>query len=390
MAGIDRAHCLGVARVVGTLLVLGAVAGEAHAQNALNLAENCTSVHRFGTAWSPASPSISSSAQVGDVLAYRTATLTTSFEHNKNSQDNADERKHELVVAAMWQSGSRVTPQGWAPTNVPGISMLISMQGHVLTPTGAPVVMAKYSLQPGRQGVDTPFTKQLVLSVPPDRLPVDAGAMKVTGFGAGVGLILYAVNLPKDAYAVGQTIASLPSFPENPRACAGANEPAYTGGQIMGLGAGGSDVFFSNACEVGLTQTKEVLMGNYSIREFPSQGSASGARPFDITLSQCSVLARPKISFTAKHGASPDKTVLNLDPNVDAQEQPVAQGFGIIMINDATNQRIEFGKTYDMKRVDADGAQIRLRASYLRTASSPAQMAGGHANGTAEFTIDFP
>jgi len=69
---------------------------------------------------------------------------------------------------------------------------------------------------------------------------------------------------------------------------------------------------------------------------------------------------------------------------------PPAKGVGIVMVNAATNKRIEFGKFYDMVKSGADSASVLLRASYVRIAAHPAQMAGGHANGTAEFTIEFP
>lgn len=355
------------------------------------LAGNCKVTLHNGTRWNPARPLISEASQVNDVLSVRGATLLMSYGIIPNDSN----QRHELAIAVRLDPLGHTNAKGWVDTNVPGISMVISVDGNVLKSHVHPVVVAKYPL-PEKAGsqtlptlIQTIFRKELVLSEPPDRLPLGSGPLVVTGFGPKGSLTLYAVNVPKGMYSVGQHIYQMPSF-RPPQACVAEIEPPYVGSGIMALGAGGSAVTMSNACEAGLTQTKEVQLGSHSIRDFPGQGATTEPRPFDITLNKCSIFAKPKISFAANHGVSQGKTVMNLDPRPDANGAPTARGIGIIMINDATKQRVEFGKQYDMGRAGADSAQFLLRASYLRTASSQAEVMGGHANGTAEFTIEFP
>ena len=391
MTGSAAARKHGLVGMIGFFCAIALVAAEAKEHKGSNVAMHCRTHHSFGGSWNPAKPLISSGAQVGDVLSQRDAGFMTSHGHMSYGIEVS---RYELIIAARWTESVGVNPEGRAATNVPGIALVISGGGYVLKPTLNPVVIAIHSINPdpgaGPTAVSTSLLKQLVLTVPPEKLPVGPESIVVTGFGGGVALTLYAINVPQGLYKVGQEIREIPWYPVNTGICAGSNEPPFVGTGAMALGHGGGNVEFSNACEVGLTQTKEVLMGMHSLRDFPSLGATSEARPFDITLGKCSALARPKISFKATNGTSQDGTVLNLASSSDAQGQQAARGFGIIMIDETTNQRVEFGKAYNMAPIEGDGAQMRLRASYLRTAPQAADMSGGHANGTAEFTIDFP
>ncbi|MGO4400258.1 fimbrial protein [Achromobacter sp. PAB15] len=385
---------LGTGGLAGVLLAVAAPMAWGQSTQKGLIAGNCTWSNKLGSRWNPLRPQLSSAAQVSDVLSERSAFVTTDFTY----EDYGDpSEEYELIVAAIWEPRLAVDQNGWAKTNVPGISMAILANGQAVLPGNLPVVVAKHALavndgkpKPKHDSVHTALIQQLVLASPLDQLPSN-GPQSVTGVALGAGFALYAMSFPKgNPYQLGQTIPRFPSYPAGPQVCVSTKLGPLLGSGIMGLGAGGSEVVFSNACEAGLTQTKTVELGSYSLRDFPGQGATSEEKPFDITLSKCSALAKPKISFTAKHGASADKTVLKLDPKVDDRGLPPAKGVGIVMINAATNKRIEFGKFYDMARAGADSASIFLRASYLRTAAHPAQMAGGHANGTAEFTIEFP
>lgn len=391
MTGSAAARKHGLVGMIGFFCAIALVAVEAKEHKGSNVAMHCRTHHSYGGSWNPAKPLISSGAQVGDVLSQRDAGFKTLHGHMSYG---IEVPRYELIIAARWTKSAEVTSQGRVPTNVPGIAMVISAGGNVLKPTLMPVVIAIHAINPdpdaGPTAVSTSLLKQLVLTVPPEKLPVGPEPIVVTGFGGGVELTLYAINVPQGLYKVGQEIREIPWYPVNPGICAGSNEPPFVGSGAMALGHGGGNVEFSNACEVGLTQTKEVLMGMHSLRDFPNQGATSQPKPFDITLGKCSALARPKISFKATNGTNQDGTVLNLASSSDAQGQQAARGFGIIMIDEATNQRVEFGKAYNMAPIEGDGAQMRLRASYLRTAPQAADMSGGHANGTAEFTIDFP
>ena len=384
---------LGAGGLAGVLLVGAAPMAWGQSTQKGLIAGNCTWGHRFGTRWNPLRPPLSSAAQVSDVLSERHASVTTDFTYEEYG---VPLEEYELIVAAMWEPKLAVDQKGWAKTNVPGISMAILANGQAVLPGNLPVVVAKHALAinngkpaPKQDSVHTALTQQLVLASPLDQLPSD-GPLTVTGIAVGAGFTLYAMNFRKGMYQLGQTIPRFPSYPGGHQVCVSTKLGPLLGSGIMGLGAGGSEVAFSNACEVGLTQTKTVQLGSYSLRDFPSQGATSEERPFDITLGKCSALAKPRIAFTAKHGASADKTVLKLDPKADDRGLPPAKGVGIVMVNAATNKRIEFGKFYDMVKSSADSASVLLRASYVRTAAHPAQMAGGHANGTAEFTIEFP
>lgn len=393
MASRDMLRRLGAGGLAGVLMAVAAPMAWGESTKKGLIAESCTWSHKLGSRWNPLRPQLSSAAQVSDVLSERRAIVTTDFAY-VGYGNVTDE--FELIVAAIWEPRAAVDQQGWAKTNVPGVSMAILANGQAVKPGNLPVVVAKHVLaindgkpKPHQDSVNTILAQQLVLASPLDQLPSD-GPLSVTGVAVGAGFTLYAMNFPKGMYQIGQAIPRFPSYPGGPQICVSTKLGPLLGSAIMGLGAGGSEVVFSNACEAGLTQTKTVQLGSYSLRDFPSQGATSEEQPFDITLGKCSALAKPKISFTAKHGASADKTVLKLDPKADDRGLPPAKGVGIVMINAATNKRIEFGKFYDMARAGADSASIFLRASYLRTAAHPAQMAGGHANGTAEFTIEFP
>lgn len=384
---------LGAGGLAGVLLAVAAPMAWGQSTQKGLIAGNCTWSNKLGSRWNPLRPQLSSAAQVSDVLSERGASVTTDFTYVEYGESTEE---YELIVAAFWEPQAAVDRNGWAKTNIPGISMTISANGQVVTPGHFPVVVAKHALavNDGKFGskqdsVHTALTQQLVLASPLDQLPSE-GPLVVTGVSIGAGFTMYAMTFRKGMYQLGQTIPQFPSYPGSQSVCVSSKFGPLLGSGIMGLGAGGSEVAFSNACEVGLTQTKTVQLGSYSLRDFPSQGATSEERPFNITLGKCSALAKPKISFTAKHGASADKTVLKLDPKADDRGLPPAKGVGIVMINAATNKRIEFGKFYDMARAGADSASMFLRASYLRTAAHPAQMAGGHANGTAEFTIEFP
>lgn len=393
MTSMQKWCRFGAMSVVGVLLAGGAAMTHAQDIPGPMYAAKCRTAHPSGTTWEPVAPLISSATQVGDTLTSRVAEVATRFRYLRAPSDGPE---YELYIAVKLSGPAPVGNNAWLPTNVPGIAMVISVNDMPLAPTYDIVVVAKHplpplpTLPPELQSRATVFHKKLVLTVPPDQLPSGSGAMVVTGFSPGVEMTLYAITERKGAYSIGQKFGALPSYSAGYDVCVLPDESPYTGSKIMDLGARGGPVVFSNACEVGVTQTKEVSLGAYSLRDFPSQGATTEERPFDITLGKCSVKARPKISFTATHGAVQGKTVLNLDPNADAQGRQAAKGVGIFMMNAATNKRIEFGKSYDMTPMNLDGAAIHLRAAYLRTASNSADMTGGHANGTVEFRINFP
>lgn len=381
--------------LVGPRLLLMAITSIANASPPLpphaRLAAECKSLHNLASPWHPASPWISSTAQASDVLANREARVITSFKSTLFPNVMGD---YELVIAGHWSEGGDVNERGWAATNIRGIAMMLSVNGLVLKPSSRPVVLIKYAIPALGNEEYLEYARvlmQLVLTGSPGDLPSGQGPIAVTGFGPNVTLTMYELTVLKDAYQVGQQISGFPSYPGFLKACVSNHVPPFSGSRIMQFGGGaGLPVIFSNACEVNVTQAKEVRMGAYSLRDFPEQGSLSEKRPFDITLGKCSASAKPRISFTAKNGASHGATVLNLDPGPDPQGQAPARGFGIVLTQAVNNQRIQFGKSYEMSRIDPDGATIRLHAAYLRTVGGDAGMAGGHANGTAEFTVEFP
>jgi len=186
-------------------------------------------------------------------------------------------------------------------------------------------------------------------------------------------LQLYAYDLGKNESTLGSELSRL--------------SPPLTYSCRKGLALGGldfnMDIELPKTCVVEAYKEIDVRLGRFALSDFPQLNATSPAVPFSIGLSRCSMQARPRVSFIDKSGGSSVPGVLGL---INSK----TRGFGIVMTNDLTSQRIEYsGQSYEMQRI-GDGARIPLRASYIRIGNDQEIQAGGTANGAAQFTFTFP
>lgn len=356
--------------------------------NTLHPAIKCTQSNQGGGPWREVTP-LTSSAQAGDVLFERGAGLFNSFQFGSGIAGV----QHELVAAAQWGFNVGVDADGTARTNVPGIGLQISVMGadgieRRIKPSAAPVVMDKRPVlydtaSPPSQtnSTVTEYIQRLVLLDSPANLP--SGELKVTGVDPNITLMLYTVNYQQGLTGFGDLILSFPTWtPAIPNICGG--QPfTYQGTGIINLGGGGG-VIVPNKCEVGTYRTIPVQLGEWPISMFDAPGATSPSKDFSIRLSQCSAKAKPTITFSDKNGQNADPRVLNVKQGPDA-----AQGIGIAMLNSATKAPILYGTAYDMQRI-GDEAVLPLEAHYIRTTPANGTVSAGTADGSAEFTFEFP
>lgn len=349
----------------------------------------CTQSNQGGGPWREVTP-LTSASQVGDVLFERGAGLFNSFQFGTGISVNV---LHELAAAAQWGPNVGVTSDGTARTNVPGIGLQISVMGadgveRRIKPSALPVIMDKRPVYYDTSGSPsqtnstvTEYIQRLVLIDSPANLP--SGELKVTGVDPNITLMLYTVNYQQGVVGYGDLIQAFPTWsPVIPNVC-GSQPFTYQGTGVIGLG-GGTGVIVPNKCEVGAYRTIPVQLGEWPISTFDAPGATTPSKEFSIALSQCSAAAKPTITFADKNGQNADPHVLNLKPGPET-----AQGIGIAMVNDLSNAPIRYGTAYDMQRI-GDQAVLPMRAHYVRTAPSNGAVTGGIADGSAEFTFEFP
>ncbi|QKH36231.1 type 1 fimbrial protein [Achromobacter pestifer] len=350
---------------------------------------NCTQSNQAGGPWREVAP-LTSSSRIGDVLFERGAGLFNNFQFGSGVSPGV---LHEMVAAAQWGPNVGVAADGTARTNVPGIGLQVSVMGadgveRRIKPGALPVVMDKRPVYYDTSGswsqkssTVTEYIQRLVLLDSPANLP--SGELKVTGVDPNIILTLYAINYQQGRVGYGDSIQSFPVWtPGIPGAC--GNQPfSYQGTGVIGIG-GGTGVIVPNKCEVGTYRTIPVSLGDWPVSTFDAPGAASPSKDFSITLSQCSAAAKPTITFADKYGQNADPHVLSLKPGSET-----AQGIGIAMFNDTANTPVRYGAAYDMQRV-GDQAVLALRAHYVRTAPADGAVKAGTADGSAEFTFEFP
>jgi len=368
----------------GTLLVCAVISGILNAATINSQAINCDFSNGMGGGWVEVTP-LTSSTPVGSTLWQRPVGLNANYAFGPSSGNT----RHELVSAAYWTGGTPL-PDGIAPTNVFGIGFKISVRSsdgilRSITQSPLPVAFEKELVQYDSSGgqnqgtsLTTNYIQYLILMVPPDQLP--GGKLIVDRVDGSAQLMLYAVDMLQGDARLGVGI-NIPST-AIPRGICRTPYPLM-GPAIINIGGGGP-VVVPNTCQVEAYRTIPVDLGSVAISGFPHVGSTSAEKMFNIELSQCAVNARPRITFSDKYAKNQGSDLLNLEPS-----QQSAQGFGIVMTNALTSQRIIYGLVdYAMQRI-GDRAQIPLRASYIRTGSS-SELRAGDANGAVEFTFTFP
>lgn len=360
--------------VCGVMLagVLGGWGG-ADAQAANGYARDCVVTSKAGSPWRLVNP-LNTNTPVGSVLWERTITLHTSFNLAISG------KPRELVTAGHWSGGTPQTDDA-APTNVQGIGLRLEAaprEGKKIRVTQVtfPIALEKnddlvYESGLPAQTMVTQIVQSLILIAPPDQLPT--GTLKVTHVVGSSILQLYAYDLGKNESTLGSELSRL--------------SPPLTYSCRKGLALGGldfnMDIELPKTCVVEAYKEIDVRLGRFAVSDFPQLNATSPAVPFSIGLSRCSMQARPRVSFIDKSGGSSVPGVLGL---INSK----TRGFGIVMTNDLTSQRIEYsGQSYEMQRI-GDGARIPLRASYIRIGNDQEIQAGGTANGAAQFTFTFP
>lgn len=347
-------------------------------------ATDCSFTNRAGGGWTVVNP-LTSTTAVGTVLWQRPVGLNFNYSYSGSSGNV----RHELVSAGYWGPGTPLV-DGIAPTNVAGIGfkVLVNSSDGVLRPvlqTPSPVAMEKELVQydsgsgQGRGSVlVTNYIQQLILSVAPDQLP--SGKLIVERIDGSAQLSLYAVDLLQGTTALGGSI-TIPTT-NIPRGICRAPY-LLMGPQIINMGGGGP-IVVPNTCLVEAYKTISVPLGKFSLASFSRIGDTSAPKAFAIELSQCAANAKPVITFNDKLGTGDGRGVLGLKPTPDS-----AQGFGIILTNELTNQRIQYdGTPYDMQRI-GDQARLPLTARYLRIGED-GTLKAGVADGATEFTFSFP
>ncbi|MFC6299297.1 fimbrial protein [Pseudomonas sp. CCM 7893] len=345
---------------------------------------NCGFSNGMGGTWVEVTP-LTSSTPVGSILWQRAVGLNANYVYGPASGNT----HHELVSAGYWTGGTPL-PEGIAPTNVSGIGFKIAVSSsdgvlRPITQSPLPVAFEKESIQYDssagqnqRSSLATNYIQYLILTVPPSQLP--GGKLIVERVDGSAQLMLYAVDLVQGEARLGGGITvPVTNIPN------GICRTPYPlmGPAIINVGGGGP-ITLPNTCQVEAYKTLPVELGRFAINTFPEVGSTSTPTPFSIELSQCAVNARPAITFRDKYAKSTDSTILGIDP-----VQNAAKGFGIIVINGLTEQRIRYDFTsYEMQRV-GDRARMPLRASYIRT-GGVGELKAGKANGAVEFTFTFP
>ncbi|MBN3771578.1 fimbrial protein [Burkholderia sp. Se-20378] len=344
---------------------------------------DCSFSNIDASTWKMITP-LTSATPVGAILYRRSVSLVVSFKYGVASGE------HELVGAGHWKTGSIVT-NGVAKTDVNGIGFKwagVSGDGdeNTLLQGSLPMVTVKHNLGRANQGgADAQmmiFRQFLVLDKPVSQLP--QGKLVVKNLPGNPTVEVYAIDLPKGAASVGGTV----TVPQQTPLCAQAIAFAGAGNVCIGSEC---EVQVPNRCEIQSNWIKPVTLGNVAIDRFPSLNAMSEPVSFDITLSQCAVMAKPSISFRDKAAQpNPDKTLLQLSAPAG---RSVAHGFNIVMMHRDTNERIAYGEpgtapTYPMHR-NADTATIPLSARYIRTGAD-GELRPGNANGAAEFTFTFP
>lgn len=368
-----------------TLWLLSAVMSTGLSAAVVNSpATNCTFSNRAGQSWVLVNP-LTSATAVGTVLWQRPVGLNFNYAYGGSSGSV----QHELVSAGYWGPGTPLV-DGIAPTNVDGIGFKIVVKSsdgtdRPILQTTSPVALEKeqvqYDTSVGQSSGSTLVTnyiQQLILTVPADQLP--SGKLRVERVAGSSQLSLYAVDLEKGEATLGSAI----TIPTNniPRGVCRASY-LLMGPAIITMG-GGEAIEVPNSCLVETYKTIPVSLGRLSIEGFPHVGSTSLPKVFNIQLSQCAANAKPIITFKDKFGTGDGAGVLGIKSSPSS-----AQGFGIIMTNTLTDQRIQFDSTpYVMQRL-GDVANLPLTASYIRTGED-SELKAGEANGAAEFTFSFP
>lgn len=368
-----------------TLLLLGVVMSNAVNAAMINSAAiDCRFTNRAGQGWTVVNP-LTSTTTVGTVLWQRPVGLNFNYSYSGSSGDV----RHELVSAGYWGPGTPLV-DGIAPTNVAGIGfkVLVNSSDGIQRPvlqTPSPVALEKEWVQydsgsgQGRGSVlVTNYIQQLILSVAPDQLP--SGKLIVERIDGSSQLRLYAVDLLQGTAALGASI-TIPTSNIPQGICRAPY--LLMGPQIINMGGGGP-IIVPNTCLVEAYKTIPVPLGKFSLTSFRRVGETSVPKAFAIELSQCAANAKPTITFNDKFGTGDGQGVLGLKPTPDS-----AQGFGIILTNELTRQRIQFdGTPYDMQRI-GEHARLPLTARYLRIGEDK-ELKAGDADGAAEFTFSFP
>ncbi|MBK5410882.1 type 1 fimbrial protein [Pseudomonas sp. TH34] len=368
----------------GTLFVCILISGILDAATINSQAINCDFSNGIGGGWVEVTP-LTSSTPVGSILWQRAVALNANYVFGPSTGSV----RHELVSAGYWTGGTPL-PDGIAPTNVFGIGFKVFVRSsdgilRSITQSTLPVAFEKELVQYDSSGgqnqgssLTTNYIQYLILTVPPNLLP--SGKLTVDRVDGSALLMLYAVDLLQGDARLGAGI-NVPST-VIPRGICRAPYPLM-GPAIINMGGGGP-VVVPNTCQVEAYRTIPVDLGSFAISGFPYVGSTSAEKMFNIELSQCAANARPRITFSDKYAKHSGSDLLNIKPS-----QQSAQGFGIVMTNVLTSQRIIYDLVdYAMQRI-GDRAQIPLRASYIRT-GTPAELRAGEADGAVEFTFTFP
>lgn len=372
----ERWRCSPV--VHGVLLLLSMCLLQSAQAELLNgQAINC----RFGPMletmpWREVTP-LTSETPVGSVLWERYVDLNTQY-----GMLDAAGKPHELVSAGRWSRGTLLV-DGVAPTNVRGIGFKMvvrSSDGQSRPLTQAfegPVALEKsnikYSPEVSLKSTSvTHYTQSLVLMVPVSELP--GGKLEISRVGGTAQLQLYAVDLPKGAAALGQPI-TIPSDSFPPGIC--RELQTFGGAELIG-----KTLTISSSCVV---MTKNVVrqLGRFSSADFPTLYSTSPpSQEVTLQLSQCTALARPRVSFTDLSPRRCEAGILGLMK----QGGQVASGLGIVMFNDRI-KRIECDTSYEVERTPgSNNATFDFRAQYIRIG----RVTPGAANGAVTFEFTFP
>lgn len=139
-----------------------------------------------------------------------------------------------------------------------------------------------------------------------------------------------------------------------------------------------------SACEVDFaSQNQTVTLGNFLKTEFPTTGTRSAAKAFNIVLKNCPVTVT---SAKVRFDGTPDGTNPNLLA-IDSSSAGSAVGVAInLMTADKADLPLLAGNGYNYVLSSTADNTLNFYAQYVSTASA---VVAGQANSVANFSVDY-
>ncbi|MRT05946.1 fimbrial protein [Ewingella americana] len=141
----------------------------------------------------------------------------------------------------------------------------------------------------------------------------------------------------------------------------------------------------ATTCDIGAGSGDEkvnVAMGSYGANAFAATGSTVANVPFSIDLSKCDdSIKQAKVLFEGTADGTNNKLI-----KLTGTKPATGVGIGLYESNGTA---IELGKASALQTVTGGNAKLGFIAKYVAT-KDKADITSGDANGTTQFTIQYP